>query len=42
MKSFLIVIGTITVVLGILGSLGFGNFVFMYSQDKITCVKEPV
>ncbi len=40
MKTFLIVIGAFTVLLGILGSIGVGNFVYIYSADKITCTKE--
>ena len=33
------IIGAFTVFLGILGAFGVGNFVIMYSPDKISCVK---
>jgi hypothetical protein len=42
MKTVLAVIGTFTVFLGLLGAFGVGNFVYIYSADKITCTKESV
>jgi hypothetical protein len=39
MKTFLAVIGGFVLCLAILGSLNVGNFVLMYSPDKISCVK---
>ena len=39
MKTMLAFIGASTLILGLLGSFGVGNFVYMYSPDKITCVK---
>jgi hypothetical protein len=40
MKTVLAFIGGFVVILGILGTFGFGDFVLMYSPDRITCVKE--
>jgi hypothetical protein len=40
MKTVFTVIGAFTVALGVLGAFGVGNFVMMYSPDKITCNKE--
>jgi len=40
MKTMFAIVGAFTLALGLLGSFGVGNFVFMYSPDKITCVKE--
>lgn len=40
MKTFLAFIGGLTVLLGLLGTFGVGNFVYIYSVDKITCTKE--
>jgi hypothetical protein len=39
MKTFLAVIGGFVLCLGVMGSLGIGNFVLMYSPDEISCVK---
>ena len=39
MKTMFAIIGAFTVFLGILGAFGVGNFVMMYSPDKISCVK---
>jgi len=40
MKTMFAIVGAFTLALGLLGSFGVGNFVFMYSPDKITCTKE--
>ena len=40
MKTVLAAIGGLVLLLGILGSLGFGDFVMIYSPDKVTCTKE--
>lgn len=40
MKTILAVIGGVTLALGLLGAFGVGNFVMIYSPDKINCVKE--
>jgi hypothetical protein len=40
MKTILAFIGGFTLFLSILGMLDIGNFVMMYSPDKITCTKE--
>lgn len=40
MKNVLALIGGLTVLLGLLGSFGVGNFAYIYSADKITCTKE--
>ncbi len=39
MKTFLAVIGGFVLCLAILGMFNVGNFVLMYSPDKISCVK---
>jgi hypothetical protein len=39
MKNIFAFIGFITVALGLFGSLGFGNFVYMYSDKPINCIK---
>ena len=39
MKTMLSIIGAFTLFLGLLGAFGAGNFVMMYSPDKISCVK---
>jgi uncharacterized membrane protein YbaN (DUF454 family) len=39
MKTILVCIGALTLFLGLLGAFGVGNFVMMYSPDKITCTK---
>lgn len=39
MKTMLAIIGAFTVFLGLLGAFGVGNFVMIYSPDKITCTK---
>lgn len=40
MKTLFAVIGAFTVALGVLGAFGVGNFVMIYSPDKISCVKD--
>ncbi len=40
MKTVFAFIGAATMALGLLGSLGVGNFVYMYSDKPITCTKE--
>jgi hypothetical protein len=40
MKDLFAIIGCVTVVLGLLGSCGVGNFVYIYSDKQINCVKE--
>lgn len=40
MKTMFALIGAFTVFLGLLGAFGVGNFLMMYSPDKITCTKE--
>ena len=40
MKTILAVIGAFVLFLASLGTLGFGDFVMMYSPNKITCIKE--
>jgi len=37
MKTFFALVGAATFALWLLGTLGIGNFVLMYSPDKITC-----
>jgi hypothetical protein len=39
MKTMLAIVGAFTLFLGVLGAFGVGNFVMMYSPDKITCEK---
>ena len=39
MKTMFAIIGMVNAFLSILGALGIGNFVLMYSPDKISCVK---
>jgi hypothetical protein len=39
-KTVLAWIGGFGIFLAVLGMLGIGDFVVMYSPDKITCVKE--
>lgn len=39
MKTVLAIIGACTVFLGLLGSFGVGNFIMIYSPDKISCIK---
>ena len=39
MKTLFALIGAFTVFLGILGTFGVGNFVMIYTPDKISCVK---
>jgi hypothetical protein len=39
MKTMFALIGVFTLFLGLLGAFGVGNFVMMYSPDKITCEK---
>ena len=40
MKTLLACIGAFVLFLSIMGAFGVGNFVLMYSPDKITCNKE--
>jgi hypothetical protein len=40
MKTVFAIVGAFTLALSILGAFGMGNFVMMYSPDKISCVKE--
>lgn len=40
MKTILAIIGAFTLALGLLGAFGVGNFVMIYSPDKINCVKD--
>lgn len=40
MKTILATYGGFIMFLTILGMLNIGNFVMMYSPDKITCTKE--
>jgi uncharacterized membrane protein YbaN (DUF454 family) len=40
MKTIFAIVGAFTLALGLLGAFGAGNFVMMYSPDKISCVKE--
>ena len=40
MKTMLAIVGAFTLALGLLGAFGVGNFVMIYSPDKISCVKE--
>lgn len=42
MKTLLAWIGGFVLFLSILGAFDIGNFVLMYSADKINCTKEPV
>ena len=42
MKTLLACAGAFVLALSVLGALGVGNFVLMYSPDKIACTKEPV
>lgn len=42
MKTMLACIGAFTIFLGLLGAFGVGNFVMMYSPDKINCSKETL
>jgi len=39
MKTMLAVVGAFTLALGLLGAFGVGNFVMIYSPDKISCTK---
>lgn len=39
MKTIFAIIGAFTILLGLLGAFGVGNFVMIYSPDKISCVK---
>ena len=40
MKDLFAIIGGVTIVLGLLGYCGAGNFVYMYSDKPINCVKD--
>ena len=40
MKNLFAIIGCLTLILGLLGSFGVGNFVYMYSDKPINCSKE--
>jgi hypothetical protein len=39
MKTMLAVVGGFVIFLAVLGTLNVGNFVLMYSPDKISCTK---
>ena len=39
MKTMFAAIGGFVVLLAVLGTVNIGNFVLMYSPDKISCVK---
>ena len=39
MKTLLAIIGSFTLVLGVLGAFGVGNFVMIYGPEKISCLK---
>ena len=39
MKTLFAIVGGFVVFLAVLGTLNVGNFVLMYSPDKISCVK---
>jgi hypothetical protein len=39
MRTVLAVIGGFVILLAVIGMLNIGNFVMMYSPDKISCVK---
>ena len=40
MKTFLACVGGFIMVLAVLSMFGVGNFVLMYSPDKVVCTKE--
>ncbi len=40
MKTVLAVFGGFVLLLAVLGMFNIGNFVLMYSPDKISCTKE--
>jgi hypothetical protein len=40
MKTLLAIFGTFVLTLSILGAFGVGNFVMIYSPNKISCEKE--
>jgi hypothetical protein len=42
MKTLLATLGGFVLFLTVLGLLDVGNFVMMYSPDKITCTKEKL
>lgn len=39
MRTMFALIGAFTVLLGLLGAFRVGNFVMIYSPDKISCTK---
>jgi len=39
MRLMLAIVGAFTLFLGVLGAFGVGNFVMIYSPDKISCTK---
>ena len=39
MKTFLACVGAFVLILALLGTLNIGNFVMIYSPDKISCTK---
>ena len=41
MKTIFAWTGAFVLALSVLGALGVGNFVLMYSPDKIACTKGP-
>jgi hypothetical protein len=42
MKTLFAIVGAFTLFLGLLGAFGVGNFVMMYSPDKISCTKTSI
>lgn len=40
MKTMFAVVGAFILFLSLMGAFGVGNFVLMYSPDKITCTKD--
>lgn len=40
MKTVLACAGAFVILLSLLGAFGIGNFVMIYSPDKISCTKE--
>lgn len=39
MKTMLAIVGGFVILLSVLGTIGIGNFVLMYSPEVITCTK---
>lgn len=40
MKTIFAFFGGMVFLLSVLGAVGIGNFVLIYSADKVTCTKE--